>query len=159
MKVHKTRIDLLEDLFSFFKEKYGADKEYEAYKYAHDKCRVCNLIVLDCPTWARPALILKKWGTSKQEMELRLTLSAPSPGHNEEITGVILTIHASKGEGNNLYITADDHIGGGFHGKTLTKKTMVTNKLRSEIEEKTQELFNSGAYDFIPQPKANVSLM
>jgi hypothetical protein len=159
MKTTKTHQQFLEDLFSFFKEKYSVSEGYEAYKYSQEKYKVCPLTIPNCPDWASPALMLKNWEPGRDEMYLLLTLIAPSPGYNEEIGGITLTIYTSNKKGNNAWITLNNNVGGGNSGMRLAESDIETNDLCVEVEKKALELFATGVYDFVPQKEPLMSLL
>lgn len=144
MENKKNCDDLLQDLFEYFRKKYGNNKSYEVVS-SDEKHTVVKLAIPNSPAWAKPGLVLRQ---RESGIMLGLDYRVPEHGYTEDLD-VQLELHSSFNggnvkEGNCLWATPNDHMGIS-HIFTFTNKEL--DALRIEILAKANELFYSGEYN------------
>lgn len=151
MEATKTFPDLLQNLFTFFHEKYGNRKVYEAFREGiPDQSKVVRLTIPDCPKWAKPAIFLTQLGENKKNTVLTLSVSAPQKGFNKDFSGALLAVYPSIENAHSLWLTPGDTVGGFSRVFSFREGDKVISALRIEVITKVHELFYSG--DYIVEP-------
>jgi hypothetical protein len=145
--IKKPLSQLLWDAFSYFQEKYGNNKQYETWTQSSDKCAAVHLTIEGFPSWARPGLLLRRYGDDEHTPTLFLNLTMPDPEFNEDFHGSVMEVHCSFGDTAMLWSTPLEGLGGisrVFHYKEEDK---AKADLQLEFNTKIHELFFSGMYD------------
>lgn len=144
----KTLADLLRDVFSHYTARYFGQGTYGAYINSIDMCSVMKLPIPQGEEWATPALILKQYGSDKENVELIFTAHAPDPGQNSQFYGEMLTagISAFKQGHNMLWLHPDGGLAGMTRIMKFDEKAIALNNFRVELIAKINEYFISGEY-------------
>jgi len=108
----KNNKDLLQDLFDFFKQKYGKGEVFKAVSSSNYEAKVIKLSIIHhlCKRWAEPALLLVS--RRGEELSLIFTANAPDVGFNDEFRSGILEIHSTFQKDNTLYVDFGGVLGG-----------------------------------------------
>jgi hypothetical protein len=105
----KNNKDLLNDLFNFFKEKYGKGEVFETKDINKRKAKVIklNLAKETNRVWPDPALVLIKIG---KEFELHFTEIVPDEGYDADFPSPSLEIHTTFNKNCTLWVEFGDSI-------------------------------------------------
>lgn len=144
----KNNKDLLQDLFDFFKEKYGTGEQFDATHSGNYESKVIKLDIIHHfgRRWAEPALLLVSRG---EDLRLIFVAKSPYAGFNNELIGEIVEIDSTFQKSNTLWVHFNGVLGGISKVLVLSDQEdddKELNAFQFELLSKLNELAYSGEY-------------